>query len=53
MNRFDPGRFSNSPVVAGAPRPDVSVYQGGRLVKIAEMKFPTKSGGVDGRGCCT
>jgi hypothetical protein len=40
MSRSDPGRFSNAPVVSGAPRPDVSVYQGGKLVKIVEMKFP-------------
>lgn len=49
MSRSDPGRFSNSPVVSGAPRPDVSVYEGGKLVKIVEMKFPTASGGVDGQ----
>ena len=36
-------------MVSGAPRPDVSVYQGGKLVKIIAMKFPTRSGGVDGR----
>ena len=39
MSRREPGRFSNAPTVKGAPRPDISYYEGGSLKKIIELKF--------------
>lgn len=43
MSRREPGRFSNAPTVKGAPRPDISYYEGGSLKKIIELKFKVDS----------
>lgn len=45
----DPEMPTSRDVVAGAPRPDVSVWKDGKLWKIFELKFPTAGGGVDGQ----
>ncbi|MFT4133513.1 DUF4150 domain-containing protein [Labrys sp. (in: a-proteobacteria)] len=44
----DPEMPTSRDVVAGAPRPDVSMWKDGKLWKIFELKFPTSAGGVDG-----
>lgn len=40
MSGSSPGNFSNAAAVAGAARPDISVFEGGKLSRIIEMKFP-------------